>query len=63
MIHRFALIAVAAFLVACCKAHNDPVARGKAYFESYQCAKCHQVGAAGAYLGPDLTLVGYRKSA
>jgi mono/diheme cytochrome c family protein len=60
---RITLLVLVAVFSACSQGHNDPVARGKAYFDSYQCTKCHQVGEAGAYLGPDLTFVGYRKSA
>lgn len=52
----------ALFLGACSQAHNDPVARGRAWFASYECKKCHRVGREGGTLGPDLSFVGFRKS-
>ena len=41
---------------------TDPVARGERDFNGLGCAKCHMVGEAGNDWGPNLTLVGFRKS-
>lgn len=41
---------------------NDPVERGRAFFASYDCKKCHTVAGVGGSLGPDLTFVGFRKT-
>ncbi|MBI2363307.1 MAG: c-type cytochrome [Elusimicrobia bacterium] len=60
-IRKALLVAFAAALSACAKAHNDPVARGRAVFASYDCKKCHAVAGVGGSLGPDLTFVGFRK--
>ena len=43
-------------------APGDPV-RGKQVFTTQKCALCHTVGKSGGKLGPDLTLVGTRRSA
>jgi mono/diheme cytochrome c family protein len=40
----------------------DPVARGEKAFRSLGCAQCHLVGDAGSDWGPNLTLVGFRKT-
>ncbi|MBI3299793.1 MAG: cytochrome c [Elusimicrobia bacterium] len=53
---------VLAFALSGCSRHSDPVARGQAMFASYDCKKCHMVDGDGGTLGPDLTLVGFRKS-
>lgn len=62
-IRNLLLPALAAVLAACAQAHNDPVARGRAVFASYDCKKCHVVAGVGGTLGPDLTFVGFRKDA
>jgi mono/diheme cytochrome c family protein len=41
---------------------TDPVARGQRDFEGLGCAKCHMIGDVGNEWGPNLTLVGFRKS-
>lgn len=41
----------------------DPVARGERDFNGLGCIKCHKVGDAGNDWGPDLTNLGFRKSA
>jgi mono/diheme cytochrome c family protein len=38
------------------------VGQGEAYFNAYGCIKCHQLGGEGGTYGPDLTLIGFRKS-
>ncbi|MBI5594940.1 MAG: c-type cytochrome [Elusimicrobia bacterium] len=55
------LFAFVSAFCACAQAHNDPVARGRAVFASYDCKKCHMVAGVGGTLGPDLTFVGFRK--
>ena len=57
------LLAVLA-LSACGRqeALTDPVARGKRDFEGLGCAKCHKIGDAGHEWGPNLTLIGFRKT-
>jgi len=35
---------------------------GKGYFRGMGCYKCHRIGNEGASVGPDLTLVGFRKT-
>lgn len=59
---RLLLVAVVLGFSACAKSHSDPVARGRAVFASYDCKKCHTVAGVGGALGPDLTLVGFRKT-
>ncbi len=34
---------------------NDDAKRGRALFQKYNCASCHQVYGLGGYLGPELT--------
>jgi mono/diheme cytochrome c family protein len=41
---------------------TDPVARGHRDFNGLGCVKCHQIGGEGNAWGPDLTMVGFRKS-
>lgn len=41
---------------------TDPVARGQRDFEGLGCAKCHMIGSTGNEWGPNLTLVGFRKT-
>jgi mono/diheme cytochrome c family protein len=65
MNRRLALSALAAFALAACSRQEpttDPVARGRRDFEGLGCAKCHQIGGLGHEWGPNLTLVGFRKS-
>ena len=61
-VHSLLLVSVALGFSACAKEHNDPVARGRAVFASYDCKKCHTVDGKGGSLGPDLTFVGFRKT-
>jgi mono/diheme cytochrome c family protein len=58
-----ALIFVAA-LSACSRQPDltDPVARGERDFRGIGCAKCHMIGDVGNEWGPNLTLIGFRKS-
>lgn len=59
------LILAAAALSACGQPdQKDTVAKGKAYFNALGCAQCHAVGDTGNKdWGPDLTMIGHRKSA
>lgn len=61
---RFILLAAALASAACSQQANlsDPVARGEVYFNGLGCVKCHQIGDVGNEWGPNLTLVGFRKS-
>ena len=54
----------AAALSACSRQPElaDPVARGERDFRGLGCAKCHMIGDAGNEWGPNLTLVGFRKT-
>lgn len=58
------LVALFALLFAACKQapSTDPLVRGERYFNGLGCVKCHQIGDAGHPWGPDLTLIGVRKS-
>lgn len=58
-----ALLATMA-LTACSRqeALTDPVARGERDFNGLGCAKCHMIGEAGNEWGPNLTLIGFRKT-
>lgn len=61
---RYSLIALAGFLsLTACQTAKTPEALGKAYFNSYGCNTCHRIGGEGANVGPDLTYIGFRKSA
>jgi len=57
------LLGSAFALAACQKSNTEPVARGEAYFNSYGCVKCHAIGETGGTYGPNLTFIGFRKSA
>lgn len=63
--NRWILVLVAVLAAACAKQETlgDPVARGERYFDGLGCVKCHQIGDKGVAWGPDLTMLGYRKSA
>ncbi|OGR83796.1 MAG: hypothetical protein A2902_04625 [Elusimicrobia bacterium RIFCSPLOWO2_01_FULL_64_13] len=54
----------AAFLaLAGCKGKAKEGAElGRAYFQGMGCVRCHRIGGEGGRVGPDLTLVGFRKS-
>lgn len=52
---------LAALLLAV-HASAAPVEKGKAQFEAHGCAACHRIGDKGGNSGPDLTLVGFRRS-
>ena len=58
-----ALLATLA-LTACSRQETltDPVARGERDFNGLGCAKCHMIGDKGNDWGPNLTLIGFRKS-
>ena len=54
----------AAALSACSRQPEltDPVARGERDFQGLGCAKCHTIGDVGNEWGPNLTLIGFRKT-
>ena len=54
----------AAALSACSRQpeSTDPVVRGERDFRGLGCAKCHMIGDTGNEWGPNLTLIGFRKS-
>ena len=60
-VSRWLLILSIAGLAACQPA-KDPVARGENYFNGLGCVKCHMIGNKGVNWGPNLTLIGFRKS-
>jgi mono/diheme cytochrome c family protein len=65
MNRRLALAALAALALTACSRQEpttDPVVRGQRDFEGLGCAKCHRIGERGHEWGPNLTLVGFRKS-
>jgi mono/diheme cytochrome c family protein len=56
----------ALLLLAACSPQSkltDPVARGERDFNGLGCVKCHRIGDNGHAWGPDLTMLGFRKSA
>ena len=57
----YVLLAVILGLAACQNA-STPVARGENYFNGLGCVKCHTMGDKGVAWGPDLTMIGFRKS-
>ncbi|MDE2293057.1 MAG: c-type cytochrome [Elusimicrobia bacterium] len=65
MNRRLTLAVLTIFAAAACSRQPDladPVARGRRDFEGLGCVKCHQLGDQGHAWGPNLTLVGFRKS-
>jgi mono/diheme cytochrome c family protein len=56
------LVILALVGLAACQNAKDPVARGEAYFNGLGCIKCHAIGDKGVNWGPNLTLIGFRKS-
>ncbi len=61
-LRRFLVLALLPALAAC--GNQGPVAKskGEAYFRGYGCVKCHRIGEEGGDWGPDLTMVGFRKT-
>jgi len=59
------LVALLSLSAAACGRQEpltDPVARGERDFRGLGCAKCHKIGDVGNEWGPNLTLIGFRKS-
>ena len=48
--------------LAACGRPPEPATVGEADFKGFGCIRCHRVGNEGGTYGPDLTLVGFRKS-
>lgn len=59
---RFFIFLSLAGLVACSPT-EDPVTAGRAHYLAAGCAACHRVDGRGGRVGPDLSLVGFRRSA
>jgi mono/diheme cytochrome c family protein len=57
-----ALAAVAAAGAACSTRPPSGADAGRAYFAQAGCATCHRIGGEGGQVGPNLTLVGFRRS-
>jgi|GEM_PF-1062422 len=65
MNRRLSLFLLAAVALSACSRQEpltDPVARGARDFAGLGCAKCHMIGDQGHEWGPNLTLIGFRKS-
>lgn len=60
-----AFLAVFLFLAAGCadRSSSPPEVWGKGVYAAYNCQRCHRIGASGGDTGPDLTFVGFRKTA
>jgi mono/diheme cytochrome c family protein len=58
------VILILASLSACSSQpeSSDPVVRGSRDFVGLGCSKCHMIGDVGNEWGPNLTLIGFRKS-
>lgn len=48
--------------LSACSGKPAPATVGEAYFKGMGCVSCHRIGSEGGSYGPDLTLVGFRKS-
>lgn len=59
------LAALALIMTGCSSqgAPQDAAARGERDFNGLGCVQCHQIGDRGHAWGPDLTMLGFRKSA
>ncbi len=56
--------AVAAFFLGACSNKKIAGGNGRAYYQALNCQVCHRIGPeGGAQKGPDLSFVGFRKSA
>ncbi len=62
--NRWLLPALLLALAACSSQPEltDPIARGERDFNGLGCVKCHMIGEKGNDWGPNLTLLGFRKS-
>lgn len=62
--NRWLIPALLLSLAACSRQADlpDPIARGERDFNGLGCVKCHQIGEHGNAWGPDLTMLGFRKS-
>ena len=63
--NRWILPALLLALAACSPQADltDPAARGQRDFNGLGCVKCHMIGEKGNDWGPNLTMLGFRKSA
>ena len=61
---RAAALAFLAGAAAGCSggAALSPEAKGRGAYASYDCQRCHRIGAEGGDTGPDLSFVGFRKT-
>jgi mono/diheme cytochrome c family protein len=62
LLKRSLILAFTLSLSACQPRSQSQTDLGKAYFRGMGCFKCHQIGNEGAAVGPDLTMVGFRKT-
>jgi len=62
--NRWLIPALLLSLAACSRQSEltDPIARGERDFSGIGCVKCHVIGEQGHPWGPDLTMLGFRKS-
>lgn len=60
---RYVALALAVFSAGCAKGGpSTPESKGRGVYATYDCKRCHRIGAEGGDTGPDLTFVGFRKS-
>ncbi len=65
MNRRLTFVALLTLALTACSRQEpltDPVARGERDFQGLGCAKCHMIGEVGNEWGPNLTLIGFRKT-
>jgi mono/diheme cytochrome c family protein len=62
--HSVVLLALIAALAGCTDSSKlPPEVRGQGAYVAYNCKRCHRIGDEGGDAGPDLTFVGFRKTA
>ncbi len=62
--NRYWGVGVAVFFLSACSNKKMAGGNGRAYYQALNCQVCHRIGnEGGAQKGPDLSFVGFRKSA
>lgn len=63
-VNRYWRMGVAVFFLCACSNKKMASGNGRAYYQALNCQVCHRIGnEGGAQKGPDLSFVGFRKSA